>query len=98
MTIDQPQGIPESFGQAHGGWTAAPTVAAIIGRIGPLLGLPPRGDVAGRWFRERTVEGEAFNGRLEQLEKSFGAAANVRWHEGDAGGEGCGCGPCSVVG
>ena len=33
--------MPTTYGQAQGGWTAAPTAGRIISRIGPLLGLPP---------------------------------------------------------
>ncbi|MBC6441337.1 MAG: penicillin-binding protein 2 [Rhodospirillales bacterium] len=42
VSIDEPQGIEESFGYATGGWTAAPTVGRIISRIGPLAGIAPR--------------------------------------------------------
>jgi len=40
--LDEPQGIPETHGFAAAGWNAAPTVGAIIARIGPILGVRPR--------------------------------------------------------
>lgn len=39
--LDEPKGDKETFGFRYGGWTAAPVVAAIIDRIGPLLNVPP---------------------------------------------------------
>lgn len=42
VSIDEPQGIEESYGYATGGWTAAPTVGRIVARIGPLAGIAPR--------------------------------------------------------
>tara|TARA_B100000676_G_scaffold251501_1_gene256535 strand:+ start:483 stop:2246 length:1764 start_codon:yes stop_codon:yes gene_type:complete len=45
VSIDEPQGIEESFGYATGGWTAAPTVGRIISRIGPIAGIEPREDL-----------------------------------------------------
>jgi cell division protein FtsI (penicillin-binding protein 3) len=40
--LDEPQGIAETHGFATAGWNAAPTVGAIIARIAPILGVPPR--------------------------------------------------------
>ncbi len=37
--LDEPQGRPETFGFATGGWTAAPVVGRVIARAGPLLGV-----------------------------------------------------------
>jgi cell division protein FtsI (penicillin-binding protein 3) len=37
--LDEPQGRPETFGYATGGWTAAPVVGRVIARAGPLLGI-----------------------------------------------------------
>jgi cell division protein FtsI (penicillin-binding protein 3) len=39
--LDEPHGTKQTFGYAGGGWTAAPAVARIIGRIAPLLGVEP---------------------------------------------------------
>ncbi|MEL6687049.1 MAG: penicillin-binding protein 2 [Pseudomonadota bacterium] len=37
VTLDEPKGLPETFGYATAGWNAAPTAGAIIERIGPML-------------------------------------------------------------
>lgn len=42
VMLDEPQPTPETFGYATAGWTAAPTTAHIVARIGPLLGIAPR--------------------------------------------------------
>ncbi len=44
VVIDEPQGRPETFNYATGGWTAAPAVGAVINRIAPVLGVRPRFD------------------------------------------------------
>jgi cell division protein FtsI (penicillin-binding protein 3) len=107
VTLDEPKGDQATYDQAHGGWTAAPTVAAIIGRSGPILGLPPTDAAAEDWFRDRLVVGEAYNGRLQKTEPSFAAIGNDGWSEGGSlqpallspgGGEGCGCASCSTQG
>ena len=41
VTIDEPQGLPETHGFATSGWNAAPTAGALIERVAPLMGLPP---------------------------------------------------------
>ena len=40
-TLDEPKGDAGTYGFRYGGWTAAPVAAAIIDRIGPILGVPP---------------------------------------------------------
>jgi cell division protein FtsI (penicillin-binding protein 3) len=45
LLLDEPQGLPETFGFATSGWNAAPTAAKVIARIGPLLDLEPRLDL-----------------------------------------------------
>lgn len=42
VMIDEPHGIPETYGYATAGWTAAPAAGRIISRIGPLAGIGPR--------------------------------------------------------
>ena len=42
VLLDEPNGIKETFNYATGGWTAAPVVGHVIGRIGPMLGVAPR--------------------------------------------------------
>jgi cell division protein FtsI (penicillin-binding protein 3) len=98
VTLDEPKGDARTYGFAHGGWTAAPTVGRIIGRIGPLLGLPPEGAMAEPWFRSVLVQGEAMNGRTRRIEKSFAAAANVEWLQEPSGNAACGCPACSPLG
>ncbi len=41
VTLDEPKGDAGTYGLRYGGWTAAPVVAAIIDRIGPILGVSP---------------------------------------------------------
>jgi cell division protein FtsI (penicillin-binding protein 3) len=89
VTLDEPAGDAATFNQAHGGWTAAPTVGRIIGRIGPLLGLPPD-DAAAGWFQDKLIEGEAFNGRLQRTEASFAAARGADWSTLPWGNAACG--------
>jgi cell division protein FtsI (penicillin-binding protein 3) len=40
--LDEPKATAKTFGYATGGWTAAPAVARVIARIGPMLGVEPR--------------------------------------------------------
>jgi cell division protein FtsI (penicillin-binding protein 3) len=97
-TIDEPKGDAETWNQATGGWTAAPTVGRIISRIGPLVGLPPADPGAELWFRNRLIQGQAFNGRTKRQEASFAAMPNVTWQQGVGGEQACVCGPCWVTG
>lgn len=39
--LDEPHGNASTFGYATAGWTAAPVVRHVVGRIGPLLGVQP---------------------------------------------------------
>nr|WP_255536523.1 penicillin-binding protein 2 [Pacificimonas pallii] len=39
--LDEPKGIKETYGYATAGWTAAPVVSRVIGRIAPLLDVAP---------------------------------------------------------
>jgi len=41
--LDEPKGNKTTHGYATGGWVAAPVVRRVIGRMGPLLGIRPRG-------------------------------------------------------
>ena len=98
VTLDDPKGDADTFGLGEGGWTAAPTVGRMISRIGPLLGLPPVDPDAERWFRDRLVEGQAYNGRTGRIEPSFKAAVGAKWVDDHQGEPGCGCAACSVLG
>ena len=98
VTLDEPKGDASTYNQAHGGWTAAPTVGRIIARIGPLLGLPPAGPEVEPWFRERLVAGEAVNGRTGRMELHLAAAPQASWAYPAGGERGCGCADCSIQG
>ncbi len=41
VMLDEPKGIPETYGYATGGWTAAPTVGNVIKRLGFLFPMDP---------------------------------------------------------
>lgn len=41
VMIDEPKGRRDTAGYATGGWVAAPAAQAVIGQVGPLLGLSP---------------------------------------------------------
>ena len=41
VVLDEPKGIKETHGYATGGWVAAPTVARVIARMAPAVGLEP---------------------------------------------------------
>ena len=41
ISIDQPHGNAKSFGNATGGWVAAPAVAQTVERMAPLVGIQP---------------------------------------------------------
>ena len=41
ILVDEPHGTKESHGYATAGWTAVPATSRIIGRIAPILGVPP---------------------------------------------------------
>ena len=102
VTLDEPKGDEATHNQAHGGWTAAPTVAKIISRSGTILGLPPTETEALPWFKDRLLTGEAYNGRLKKTEPSFAASGDGDWvmpaSASRSGGEGCGCGTCLTPG
>ena len=42
VMLDEPQGLPETYGFATSGWNAVPTAGAIIKRVAPLLDIEPR--------------------------------------------------------
>lgn len=41
VMVDEPKGIPETYGYATGGWVAAPAVKNVIGAMASILGLQP---------------------------------------------------------
>ncbi len=45
VILDEPKGLPETYGYATGGWTAAPVVGRVIARTASFLGVERRFDV-----------------------------------------------------
>ncbi len=41
VVLDEPKGNKSTFGYATAGWTAAPVVGRVVGRIAPVLGVRP---------------------------------------------------------
>ena len=41
VMLDEPKGLPETYGKFNAGWNAAPTFANIVRRAAPLLGVVP---------------------------------------------------------
>jgi cell division protein FtsI (penicillin-binding protein 3) len=56
VTLDEPKGDAGTYGLRYGGWTAAPVVSAIIDRIGPILGIPPSGDLVTEQYQARLAK------------------------------------------
>jgi cell division protein FtsI (penicillin-binding protein 3) len=98
VTLDEPKGDAATYNQGTGGWTAAPTVARIISRIGPLLGQSPADPGDERWFRDRLIEGQALNGRTHKTEPTYAVTPNATWLGANGGEQACACGPCWVTG
>lgn len=46
VMLDEPHGDKSTYGFVTGGWVSAPAVGRVIARIGPLLGIMPKFDVA----------------------------------------------------
>ena len=69
LMVDEPQGIPETYGYATAGWTAAPAAGRIIARIGPLAGIAPRNN---RLPELPPAEGDA-DEQLEAILAAFAA-------------------------
>lgn len=57
--LDEPKGIPESFGYATGGWTAAPVVRGVVARMAPLYGIAPLDEAAPEIQRAINVNANA---------------------------------------
>ena len=73
VTLDDPKGDKGTFGFRYGGWTAAPAVATIIDRIGPILGVPPSRPSAERRFSQRLKIVPTMNGRTGRMEEGLAA-------------------------
>ncbi|MFP6726673.1 MAG: penicillin-binding transpeptidase domain-containing protein, partial [Alphaproteobacteria bacterium] len=46
LFLDEPQGNAETDGNAGAGWTVAPSIGRVVGRIAPILGVQPVDDQA----------------------------------------------------
>ena len=46
LFLDEPQGNAETHGNAGAGWTVAPSIGRVVGRIAPILGVQPVDDQA----------------------------------------------------
>lgn len=73
VVLDEPTGDDGTFGFRYGGWTAAPVVARIVDRSGPLLRVRPSEDEALLALRARLRITEAPNGRTGRMEEGFAA-------------------------
>lgn len=60
VTLDEPKGLPETYGYATAGWNAAPTAGAIIERIGPML-------PGARDNPKQAMQGQVLDASLEAL-------------------------------
>lgn len=69
VTLDDPQPIEGTYGYATAGWNAAPTFAAVVKRLAPILGVMPV---------DETTAAIAFEtGRLPATKSAFLAPADV---------------------
>ena len=78
VTLDEPKGDAGTYGSSSGGWTAAPVVAAIIDRIGPMLGIPPSETTVAQAYRARLGKLHPETGKLTRREASLAPGSAVR--------------------
>ena len=78
VTLDDPKGDKGTFGFRYGGWTAAPVVATIVDRIGPILGVPPSRPADRQRFAARLKIVPTMNGRTGEMEEGL-AALDAGW-------------------
>ncbi|MCR5224802.1 MAG: penicillin-binding protein 2 [Alphaproteobacteria bacterium] len=52
LVLNEPKATPKTHGYKTAGWNAAPTAAAIIKRIGPMLGIMPSEKAEPDWKEE----------------------------------------------
>ncbi len=76
VSLDEPKGDASTYHLRYGGWTAAPVVAAIIDRIGPILGVPPSGREVADEYRARLarLHPEAMKGSRQEATLAPGSA------------------------
>jgi cell division protein FtsI (penicillin-binding protein 3) len=48
--MDEPQGLPETFGFSTAAWNAGATTGNIIERVAPMLSVPPRFEAPAQAF------------------------------------------------
>ncbi len=63
ISIDEPHGNAKTFGNATGGWVAAPGVARTVERMAPLVGIQPVDEDSPEIRRSLMVELPAPSGR-----------------------------------
>lgn len=78
VMLDEPTGDGSSFGLRYGGWTAAPVVANIIARTGPVLGLPLSTPVAAVELQQRLAVTSRINARTQRREERVAAVVPGR--------------------
>ena len=75
VSLDEPQGIPETYGYATAGYTAAPVFRRVVERAAPMLGVMPVGDaIAFDGFVGLRREGDA--PELDALARLLAEAAS----------------------
>jgi cell division protein FtsI (penicillin-binding protein 3) len=76
VSLDEPKGDAGTYGLRYGGWTAGPVVAAVIDRIGPILGVPPSGPRMAEDYRARLarLHPQALKGAREEATLAPGSA------------------------
>jgi cell division protein FtsI (penicillin-binding protein 3) len=77
-TLDEPKGDSGTYGFRYGGWTAAPVVASIIDRIGPMLGISPSETDVVEEYRARLAKLHPEAPKLTRREASLAAGSAVR--------------------
>ena len=78
VSLDEPKGDAGTYGLRYGGWTAAPVVAAIIDRIGPILGVPPSGEEVAEEYRARLAKLHPEKVNVPRREASLAPGSAVR--------------------
>ena len=77
VSLDEPKGDASSHGLHYGGWTAAPVVAAIIDRIGPILGVSPTAPQIAERMRARLATFQPKKSQPSSRQEASIAAGSV---------------------
>ncbi|MGE0726276.1 MAG: peptidoglycan D,D-transpeptidase FtsI family protein, partial [Alphaproteobacteria bacterium] len=59
VMVDEPHATADTHGYATGGWVAAPTVARVVQRIAPLVGVPPIDEASPQIRRDLVLQASA---------------------------------------